>query len=311
MSLGLEALFEERLEVFPAELSSILHYAPESDAAVIRSLIKERDNLQAHVTEQAVTIEQLRHGSYSRAPVDAILSIDTGRELHQLANENDRLRKDKTKLEENLRAAEYETSVLRNRLDAESQKSKCGKKKTKNAKEVAGKEGEKAKSALDDKQRHIKSEKKMKMERNEAQAAFQEQRKISEDLRAELLVERASNVHLRETEGTNSDHITIVVPVEFLIHRADYVLVQDVLKSIRISYIDRAKEWYKEWRSHESEGKDVQVLGANYMDDKKKDKLYGDLIEDGFMMTGAEHDGWRSMTNLEGTCRTAQARHNS
>jgi F0F1-type ATP synthase delta subunit len=58
-------------------------------------------------------------------------------------------------------------------------------------------------------------------------------------------------------------------------------MVQDVLKSNRISYIDRVKEQYKTWKSNEGEEKDVQVVGKNYVDDEKKDKLYEDLIETG------------------------------
>jgi hypothetical protein len=171
------------------------------------------------------------------------------------------------------------------------------------------KEEDKTKTALNEKQQRAKAEQKMKKERNNAKAAFQEQRKIAEDLRAELSIEQAGNVHLRETEGTNSDKTTVVIPMEFLVRRIDYIQIQDVLDSNRIGYIDRANEWYKTWRALKGGDEKVQIVGANYVDDEKVDKVYADMIEDGFM-TGAEHDGWRSMKSLKGECRKAETRQN-
>jgi chromosome segregation ATPase len=289
MSFGLDALFEERLEAFPIEISSALRPSAGSPDVTILSLIKQRDTLQALVEEHEATIKRMQHPTYSRVPADAIVSIDMARELHRLADENERLRKDKVKLEENLRAAESETATLRDKLDDKSQKVKTANKKTKSAKEVAVKEEDKTKTALNEKQQRAKSEQKMKKEKNDAKAAFQEQRKIAEDLRAELFIEQAGNVHLRETQGTDSDQTTVVIPMEFLIRRTDYIRVQDVLESNRISYIDRAKEWYKAWRALKREDEKLQVVCANYVDVEEDDKLYADMIEDGFM-TGAEHD---------------------
>jgi hypothetical protein len=309
MSFGLDALFEERLEAFPIEISSALLLSAEGPDAIILSLIKQRDTLQSLVEEHEATVKRMQHPTYSRVPADAIVTTNMARELHRLADENERLRKDKIKLEDNLRVAEGETATLRDKLDDKSHKVKTANKKTKSAKEVAVKEGDKTKTALDEKQRRAKSEQNMKKDRNDAKAAFQEQRKISEDLRAELFIEQAGNVHLRETEGTSSDKTTVIIPMEFLIRRTDFILAQDVLESNRISYIGRVKEWYETWRALKRKEETVKIVSADYVDDEKDDKLYADMIEDKFM-TGAEHDGWRSTKSLKAACRTAGVLHN-
>jgi hypothetical protein len=48
------------------------------------------------------------------------------------------------------------------------------------------------------------------------------ERKIAEDLRAELKIETSGKPHLRETEGSKSNFTTVVVPIEFRIRRLDY-----------------------------------------------------------------------------------------
>jgi hypothetical protein len=314
MSFGLEALFEERLEVFPAEPKPIPSHFAGGTEPIVRSLIRERNCLQAQVKEDAVTIEQLRHRIYSKLPTDIALPPETVRRLYQLEHDNERLRKENIKLSENLRAAERETATLRDSLEDKSQKVKGANKKTKNAKQVAVKEEEKAKTAVKEKDEQKKSRKQMKQEKDEARKAHQEQEKMVQDLLTELSIEQAGSVHLRETEGTHSNNTTVVIPMEFLIRRQDFRPIQDILEANRISYVDKAKEWYDVWKLGKGEADDhvVRVVGANYLDDeKKKGKLYGDMIEDGFMMTGAEHDSWRSKKSLEATCRIAQTRHNT
>lgn len=131
---ALDALFEERLEVFPAEPSSVLSSKGHATGA-IKSLIKERDTLQMQVSEQAETIKTLEHRIYSNMSPDAQLPVEVVRRLHLLENDYQRLRKENVKLNENLRAAESEAAILRDTVADKSQKVKGAMKKTKNAKE--------------------------------------------------------------------------------------------------------------------------------------------------------------------------------
>ncbi|KAF2027462.1 hypothetical protein EK21DRAFT_91504 [Setomelanomma holmii] len=281
MSLDLETLFEERHELSLGK-----------DDTVVVPGTKPHYDLQAQVTDQAALIEKLQHRTYSKVSANQQLPEYVVNRLHRLEDDNQRLRNDLKKAREELRAAESEASSLRKQIEDKTNKVKGANKKTRNARDVAGKEEEKAKTAVYAKQQHVKSEQKMRKEKNDALVALSEQRKITADLRAELEVEQSGTLHLRDTEGTGSNLTTVVVPMELLIRRTDYLLVQVILESNRISYIDRAKESYKIWKSSRGEEDAVKVVGANYVEDEKKDKLYGDMIEDGFMMTGAEHDGW-------------------
>lgn len=310
MNLGLEALFEERLEVFPADSVTVTNSNAEHAENLIKALIREREDLQVQIREHAATIEQLTRRLHSKPHSNALEPTETVNRVYRLEHENGGLRKEKERLNDNLRAAECETATLRSRLEDKSQKVKGANKRTKNAKQVAEKEGEKAKDAVQDKQRCAKAEKQMKQQRNEAKAALQEQVKMVDILQTELAIERSGMIHLRETEGTHSDFTTVVIPMEFLIRRQDYVHVQDTLESNRNSYVDRAKKWYEKWKAGQEEEEVRPMVGANYVDDEKKDKLYGDMIEAGFMSTGAEHDGWRSMKGLKQICRNAEAAYN-
>jgi peptidoglycan hydrolase CwlO-like protein len=174
VSFGLEALFEERLEVFPAEPSSILQATSGDIEAVIKSLIKERGELQAQAKEQATTIEQLERRIYAKVAPDARLPVDVIRRLHRLENDCQTLRNKNAKLHDDLKAAESDTATLRNTIAEKAQKMKGANRKTKNAKEVAVKVEEKAKDAMNDKQRHLASERKMKKERNDAWMSYQQ-----------------------------------------------------------------------------------------------------------------------------------------
>jgi hypothetical protein len=215
-----------------------------------------------------------------------------------------------TKLSDNSMAAESDTATLRDKLVDQAQEVKGANKKTKNANQVAEKEEGKAQGAMQDKRRHLDSERKMRKEKNDALAALQVERKIAGDLRAELSIERSGKPHLCGTEGTNSNDTTVIIPMEFLIRREHYPMIADILESNCISYTDRATEWYKQWKTLNKE-EVARVVGANYIDEDKQDKLYGGMVEDGFMMTGAEHAGRRSMKALEAVCRNARVRHNS
>jgi prefoldin subunit 5 len=316
MSFGLEALFEERLEAFSAEPASVLHSTPSHVEAVIRSLVKERDELQTQVKDHTYTIEHLERRIYAKVGTDAEIPMDVVRRLNRLENECQQLRAQNTKLSDNLKAAESETATLRDTIAEKSQKMKGANKKTKNAKEVAIKVEEKVKDAVNDKQRHIASERKMRKERNDAQAALAKEEKLTEDLREELKIEQSGRPHLRDTEGSNSNHTTVVIPIEFKIRRADYYRTMTRLRLNPGYFVHMVREWYEMWTGkQEDENGDEGVEGAegyegNDMDAEYEDKLYGGMVEGGDVMTGAEHDGWRSMRGLEKVCRNAHAQHN-
>lgn len=332
MSFGLDALFEERLEVFSAEPSSLFH-SNGSAEAIIKTLIKERDDAQAKEKDHANTIDQLQRRLYSKIAPDANLPAATVNRLHRQETEVHNLRKENAEIKDNLRAAESENAKLCDTIAELKQKTKGANKKTKHAKEVAVKVEEKAKDAMGEKKRHLESERKMRKERNDALAALSRQEKITEDLRAELKVERSCTPHLRDNEDPRSDLIKLVIPMEIEIRRLDHMKTLNLLRLRQKYFINRALQWHEKWMAKErkevddggeeedgiedrddddeGEGEDNGGYDAYYMEDEKDDKLYGGMIEGGDMTTGAEHDGWRSMRDLEAICRKAEARHNA
>jgi hypothetical protein len=222
-----------------------------------------------------------------------------------------------TELKEKVGEVGRENLMLFEENTGKSRKLKGANKKVKNAKDVAGKEEAKAKGAVNEKIQRQAAERKMKLERNEALAELQKYKKMSEDLGAELKIERAGRPHLRE-DGVEEDYITVVIPVEFRIHRGDFRKLAMILDSNQMKIVDGFKKWYKEWKKPKDEK--VKVVGADYVDDKKKKFKIGiDISDDtdGFQQdsripeTGAEHDGWRSKRGLEAICRQAQAGANS
>ena len=80
-----------------------------------------------------------------------------------------------------------------------------------NAKDAAGKQEGKAKTAVHDRPLRDASAMKMKEERNEAVAEAQSLRKLCEDLRAELDVEHSGRLHLRCLDSA-LDMSTVVIP---------------------------------------------------------------------------------------------------
>jgi chromosome segregation ATPase len=316
MSFGLEALFEERLEAFPAEPASVLHSTHSHVEAVVRSLVKERDELQAQVMEHTNTIEHLERRIYAKVATDVQLPVDIVRRLNRLEKDCQQLRDQNTRLSDNLKAAESETATLRDTIAEKSHKMKGANKKTKNAKDVAVKVEEKAKDAVNDKQRHLASERKMRKERNDAQAALAKEEKIAEDLREKLKIEQSGRPHLRDTEGSKSNHTTVVIPIEFRIRRIDFYRTMTRLRSSPDYLVRVVQEWYEKWtaeREDENEDGDEEYAEdyeGDDVDDEYEHKLYGGMVEGGNMMTGAEHDGWRSMRGLEKVCRNAHAQYN-
>jgi hypothetical protein len=76
------------------------------------------------------------------------------------------------------------------------------------------------------------------------------------------------------------------------------------------------QQWYNDWKKPKQPSR--QVVGANCVDKGENkgivdlDKLYADMVDlvDGHERTGAEHDGPRSMRNLQSICRRAEEHHN-
>jgi DNA repair exonuclease SbcCD ATPase subunit len=242
--------------------------------------------------------------------------VDVVRRLSRLENECQQLRDQNTRLSDNLKAAESETATLRDTVAEKSQKMKGANKKTKNAKEVATKVEEKAKDAVNDKQRHLASEQKMRKERNDALAALAKEEKLTEDLREELQAEKSGRPHLRDTEGSKSNNTTVVIPIEFKICRVDYYRTMTRLRLSPGYFVHVVREWYEMWTAkQEDEDGDEGAEHAegqeeDDLDDEYEDKLYGGMVEGGDVMTGAEHDNWRSMKGLDKVCRNAHARYN-
>jgi chromosome segregation ATPase len=315
MSFGLDALFEERLEAFPADPASVLHSVPSHIEAVIKSLVKERDELQTQVKTHESTIEHLERRVYAKVAADSELPVHVVRRLNRLEKDCQYLRDQNTRLRENLTAAESETATLRDTIADKSQKMKGANKKTKNAKEVAVKVEEKAKDAQNDKQRHLASERKMRKERNDALAALAKEEKIAQDLREKLKIEQSDRPHLRDTEGSKSNLTTVIIPVEVRIRRIDYYRTLRRLRSSPGYLTHVVQEWHMNWmaKQEEENGEENDEYDEDYEGDNDyeeyEDKLYGGMVEGGDMMTGAEHDSWRSMKGLEKACRNAHAQY--
>jgi chromosome segregation ATPase len=315
MSFGLDALFEERLEAFPADPASILHSASSHVEAVIKSLVKERDELQTQVKNHESTIEHLERRVYAKAATDSELPVDVVRRLNRLEKDCQYLRDKNTRLRENLTATESETATLRDTIADKSQKMKGANKKTKNAKEVAVKVEEKAKGAQNDKQRHLASERKMRKERNDALAALAKEEKIAQDLREKLKIEQSDRPHLRDTEGSKSNLTTVIIPVEVRIRRIAYYRTLRRLRSSPGYLTHVVQEWHVNWmaKQEEENGDENEEFAEDYEGDddheEYEDKLYGGMVEGEDMMTGAEHDSWRSMKGLKEVCRNAHAQY--
>jgi hypothetical protein len=277
--------------------------------AVIASLSRERDAWKARAEQQELVIAELdRRVSKDLAKAD--LPADVVRRLNHLESETTRLRSDNRRLKLELQATEHENVNLGNWNEGKARKLKGANKKVINAKEVAGKEEERAKDAVGSKQRHLASERKMKKERNDTLAALQKEEKISADLRAELEVEQSGAPHIRDA-ASNPNNTIAVIPIEFEIRHVDVQPTLMFLEAKQMQIIRNFKTWYKEWKKPKLEVK--KVVGANYMDDeKKRAKIYEDLIKmpDGYMETAAEHDGWRSKRALEEVCRHVETRYN-
>lgn len=98
---------------------------------------------------------------------------------------------------------------------------------------------------MEAKQRHLASQRKMK-ERDDALAATQEQRKLNEDLRAELVTEQSGVPHMRDTSVAPNDTV-VVAPIEFEVRRVDVQCIMVELGQRQMDWTVDIEEWYKEW----------------------------------------------------------------
>ncbi|KAH6642307.1 hypothetical protein C7974DRAFT_301623 [Boeremia exigua] len=282
----------------------------------IKSLLRERDQLQVEAAKHKEAYESLQRRVYKRAVADVDLPAEVVRRLNQLENETDRYKSENKLLREDLHIANSEIATLKHEIAGQMGKLKGAGKKVRNAKAEAGQQEEKAKGALQEKQSRAASEKKMKQERNEAVAKVASLTKLCDNLQASLDVEQAGRPHLRKDQAT-SDEATAVIPIELTIQRAHFLRLSTIFASNQISITEELQRWYNDWRKPKEPVS--QVVGANYLNDGKKDKkvvdwekIYADLVElDGHQQTGAEHDGPRSKRSLKATCRRAEERHNS
>ncbi|CAA9959452.1 SCP-1 multi-domain protein [Pyrenophora teres f. maculata] len=275
---------------------------------VVAKLSIQCNTWKVQAEQQAKMIADLDRRTSKRAAAD--LSDDTVRRINRFESEVARLRSENSQLKETLKTIEYEKVKLENQNDGKGRKLKGANKKVKNAKEVAGKEEERAKGAIGDKQRHLTSERKMKKERDQAQAAFQEQKKINGDLLEKLEVEQSGMPFMRDA-AADPNNTVAVVPIQFDIRRIGVQPIMEELKWHQMNIKEKFEAWYKQRMKPKEEIR--RVVGATYVeDDKKKARIYGDMVEipDGYMENGAEHDGWRSKRSAESVCRRAEARHN-
>jgi chromosome segregation ATPase len=278
--------------------------------AMIANLNQQCEYWKTQAKERGNTIEELDRKT-SKNSAGSGLPADAVRRLNHLESEVTRLLSENAQLKDTLKTIEYENVNLDNKNEDKTRKLKGANKKVKKAKDVAGKEDEKAKDAQSDKQRHLASERKMKKERGDALAALQNQTKLNGDLRAELEIEQSGAPHMRDT-ATDSNNTLAVVPIQLEIRRTDVQSIMRVLEWHQMNLTERFKEWYKERKVSATEVR--KVVGSEGVDDEKKklEKLYVDMVEmpDGYMETAAEHDGWRSKRAVQAVCRRAEARHN-
>jgi hypothetical protein len=286
----------------------------------LKWITKDRDEWKSKAEEFAKIIDELQKRANANLRANPHLGNEVATRLSQLENENRRLKSDITELRENLDSAEREKSILQNDNSGKSWKLEGASKKVRDAKAMAEKEEEKASKAVQDKQQRAGTERKMRLEKNAALADLAEERKKNEKLTAQLATEQGGHPHMRDAESNEvyTDYTTVVIPIEFKIHRGDFIKLQMVFEANMMKTHDEFERWYTEWKKPKKD--EIKVVGANYVsrdDGDKRQKIrlgedfYEDMTEhreDGDMyipQTGAEHAGWRSKRGLEDICRRA------
>ncbi|EUC47303.1 hypothetical protein COCMIDRAFT_90425 [Bipolaris oryzae ATCC 44560] len=245
--------------------------------STIAHLNQQCDHWKAQAEEYGKIIAELDQRT-SRDTAHPKLPRDILRRINRLEGETVRQRAENAQLKKMHKTTERENVLLGTQNENKANKLKGANIKVKNAKQVASKEEGKAKEAMEAKQRHLPSQRKMKKERDNALAAMQEQKKSNEGLRAELDTEQSGAPHMRDT-AVDPDNTVVVVPIEFEARWVDVQRIMVELNRHQIAWTADIEAWYKEWRG----------LGR-----KKR---------------GAENDGQRSRCALEASCRYTEACH--
>ncbi|OAG02733.1 uncharacterized protein CC84DRAFT_1219689 [Paraphaeosphaeria sporulosa] len=179
---------------------------------------------------------------------DAELPAEMVRGLERLENEVNRYQGENKELRERLKAAETEVTTLQDHVASHKNKLNGGDKKVRSAKDVAGKQEEKAKDAVREKQDPSLT-------------------KLCDDLRADLEVERAGRSNKRKDDSA-SDITVAVVPVELTISRGNFLTLSETLEISQATVAMQLQDWYDEWMKPDDPVK--QVLGADFVDNEKK-----------------------------------------
>lgn len=283
----------------------------------VNKLSQKCEVLEQELHQQKKAYDDLERRVYKKAVADVDLPAEVLRRLRRLEGETERQQTQNKQLREDLKFAESEVTMLRNEVEGQKNRLKGAGKKVRNAKDVAEKQDEKAKDAVRGKQLRVSSERKMKLERNEAVAKVASLTKQCDDLQSNLEVETSGRPHLRKTDASSDEGIA-VMPIEITMRRVHYPKLSAILECNQMSITEQMQHWYEDWKKLQ-EGTQ-HVVGATYIKDNKNDgkpavdleKLYADMVElvDGHQQTGAEHDGPRSRNGLDTICRKAEKRHN-
>ncbi|KAJ4372540.1 Trafficking protein particle complex subunit 31 [Didymella sp. IMI 355093] len=118
----------------------------------IKSLLRERGLLKDEVAQQRKDYEGLEQRVCKRAAVDVDLPAEVARRVKSLENEVERYRTKNKDLRAGLKYAQSEVIDLQDEVAGQKDKLKGASKNVRNAMDVTGKEEERAKSAVHDKQ---------------------------------------------------------------------------------------------------------------------------------------------------------------
>ncbi|KAF2659713.1 hypothetical protein K491DRAFT_732341 [Lophiostoma macrostomum CBS 122681] len=288
------------------------------------ALDRERDTWRLKSEAQEASIAELR-----KQLCVALTSPSTAltNRLYALERANTALASENQSLKSRIQEASRENAALDHEIEGKTRKLKGANRKAVKAKNVADKEGEKAKEAVHDKQQRLAAERKMRAERNETLAALNALKKGNEVLQRKLDVEQSGKPHLRDDDElyTDVDETTVVVPIQFRIRREDWSKMGMLLEANRLKITEQFEQWYKAW-SKSIEGDEKKVVGAVYEEDERRKirigtDLYEDVMEEyGVGMeghtgayvpqTGAEHAGWRDKRGLQDMCRRVRDVYN-
>jgi hypothetical protein len=144
----------------------------------ITALMDERDKWRNRTNESAKRIAVLEKRMASKSITGLPLGSDLKARLDHLERENERLKREKLRVEEELQATKMQNASLCNDNDGKSRKLKGANKKVKNAKDVAVKEEEKAKEAAHERDQRLKQQREQQRKLKTAQAEVASKEKI-------------------------------------------------------------------------------------------------------------------------------------